>query len=118
MQVSFPYTFDGRGRTAEANEDKHVRDLIEQILFTSPGERVHRPDFGCGLMQLVFAPNSPELASSTQALVQGSLQRWLGDRALVESVSVQALDNVLEVIVAYRVRMVGERKVAQFRRTA
>ena len=51
--------------------DEHVRDLIEQLLFTSPGERVMRPDFGCGLLDLVFAPNSPELASTPRALRAG-----------------------------------------------
>ena len=79
MDIDFPFHFDGRGRTAEAATDEHVRDLIEQVLFTSPGERVNRPTFGSGLMQLVFAPNSDELATATQFLVQAALQQWLGD---------------------------------------
>src|SRR5688572_2846201 len=69
MNLRFPYQFDGRGRTADADEATWIRGLVEQVLFTSPGERVMRPDFGSGLMQLVFAPNSPELAATTQFLV-------------------------------------------------
>ena len=76
---TFPYPIDTRGRTAQADDDDHIRDLIEKVLFTSPGERVNRPDFGSGLMQLVFAPNSDELAAATQFSVQGALQQWLGD---------------------------------------
>ena len=71
--LDYPYHFDGRGRTAATSNDAHMRDLIEQVLFTAPGERVNRPDFGSGLMQLVFAPNSDELAAATQFLVQGAL---------------------------------------------
>ena len=64
MNIDFPFHFDDRGRTATTTLDDHVRDLIEQLLFTSPGERVNRPDFGAGLLQLVFAPNSAELAAA------------------------------------------------------
>ena len=79
MNIDFPYHFDARGRTAEVDYDAHICDLIEQVLFTAPGERVNRPDFGSGLLRLVFAPNSSELAATTQYLVQGSLQQYLGD---------------------------------------
>ena len=89
MQVDFPYHVDARGRTAPATDDDHVRDLIEQVLFTAPGERVNRPTFGSGLLQLVFAPNSDELATATQFLVQGALQQWLGDLIEVEAVDVE-----------------------------
>jgi phage baseplate assembly protein W len=76
MEIRFPFGFNGRGRTAEADGDAHLRQLIEQVLFTYPGERVNRPDFGSGLMQLVFAPSGEELATAAQFLVQGALQRW------------------------------------------
>ena len=79
MNIDFPFHFDGRGRTAATDDDDHIRDMIEQLLFTSPGERVNRPDFGSGLLQLVFAPNSPELAAALQFTMQAALQRWLGD---------------------------------------
>jgi phage baseplate assembly protein W len=116
MNASFPFHTSSLGRTALAGEDQHIRDLIEQVLFTSPGERVNRPDFGSGLMQLVFAPNSPELAAATQLLVQGALQRWLGDLILVEAVQVESEDSTLRVLVQYSILRTQERQVAQFSR--
>ena len=80
MEIDFPFYIDRGGRTATTDEGDHLRDLIEQVLFTTPGERVNRPDFGSGLLQLVFAPNSDELAATLQFTVQASLQQWLGDR--------------------------------------
>ena len=100
-QLDYPFHFDTRGRTAETSEDEHIRDLIEQVLFTAPGERVNRPTFGCGLMQLVFAPNSDALAATSQFLVQGALQQWLGDLIVVESVQVEADDSTLRVTIQY-----------------
>jgi phage baseplate assembly protein W len=115
MNVAFPYRVDGRGRTAEAeNDDRHLRDLIEQLLFTVPGERVNRPDFGCGLMQLVFAPNSVELAATVQALVQGALQQWLGHLMRIDEVSASSEDATLTVVVRYTVLRTQESKVASF----
>jgi phage baseplate assembly protein W len=116
MNIDFPLSFDGRGRTAQADDDAHIRDLIEQVLFTSPGERVNRPDFGSGLMQLVFAPNSDELAAATQFLVQGALQQWLGDLIQVDAVQVESEDATLRVNVQYTVRRTGQQQVAQFAR--
>jgi phage baseplate assembly protein W len=116
--LDYPYDFDARGRTAEARPDDHVRDLIEQVLFTVPGERVNRPAFGCGLLQLVFAPNSPELAATTQFLVQGALQQWLGDLVTVEEVGVAAEDATLRVTIRYLVRRTGRRETAEFTREA
>lgn len=117
MHIDYPYHIDARGRTAETRHDDHIRDLIEQVLFTSPGERVNRPDFGSGLLQLVFAPNSPELATATQFLVQGSLQQWLGDLITVEAVEVESEDAALRVAVQYVVRRTQERRVDRFERS-
>lgn len=114
MQVDFPYHFDASGRTATAGEDHHVRDLIMQVLFTSPGERVNRPDFGSGLLQLLFAPNSEELETTTQFLVQGALQRWLGDLLIVEAVAVEVDDATLRISVQYVNRRTQQRRVDQF----
>ena len=116
MNIDYPFHFDGRGRTAQTGDEDHIRDLIEQVLFTSPGERVNRPDFGCGLMQLVFAPNSEELATATQYLVQGSLQRWLGELIQVQSVDVKSDDSTIEVTVQYIVKRNQESQTAQFTR--
>ncbi len=116
MNIDFPLHFDGRGRTAEIDTDGHIRDLIEQVLFTSPGERVNRPTFGSGLLQLVFTPNSDQLAATTQFLVQGALQQWLGDVVQVDAVQVENEDSTLRVVVQYTVRRTQQRQVAQFSR--
>lgn len=105
--LDFPFHVDGRGRSAETAEDDHIRDMIFQVLFTNPGERVNRPDFGCGVKQLVFMPNSDALATATQFLVQGALQRWLDGVIQVESVDVEAVEAELRVTVAYSKRSGG-----------
>jgi phage baseplate assembly protein W len=116
MNVDFPFHPDRDGRAARTSDEDHVRDMIEQVLFTAPGERVNRPDFGCGLLQLVFAPNSDELASATRFLVQGALQRWLGEVIQVDEVDVRSDDATLAVRVAYTLRRTRERRVAEFAR--
>ena len=102
MNLAYPYQVSSLGRTAEAADARHVRDLIEQVLFTIPGERVMRPDFGSGVAQLVFAPNSVELASATQMLIQGSLQQWLGEVIVVQGVRVEANDACRALRIACR----------------
>ena len=116
MNLQYPYQFDGRGRTCEAGEEAYIRGLIEQVLFTAPGERVMRPDFGSGLHQMVFAPNSVELAATLQVLVQGSLQQWLGNLIVVESVEVEADDAVLRVTVSYLIRRTETRQMQVYER--
>jgi hypothetical protein len=116
MNIKFPYQFDNKGNTAETDNNRHIRDLIEQVLFTAPGERVNHPDFGSGLLQLVFEPNSNELAITTQFLVQGALQQWLGDLIEVNDVQVVSRDSSLQVTVVYTVRRTQEQQVAQFSR--
>jgi phage baseplate assembly protein W len=98
--VNFPYQFDGRGRTLDAHKD-YVRQCVEQVLFTSPGERVNLPDFGSGLLQLPFAPNSMELSAATQFSVQGALQKWLGNLIRVQSVVAIVDGPILTVTVTY-----------------
>lgn len=107
--IAFPFRADRRGRTAHAAHAAHVHDLIEQLLFTSPGERVMRPDFGCGLLDLVFAPNSPELVSTLELSVQASLQRWLGDLIDVVALDVVSDDNAIRVHLSYVLRATGAR---------
>jgi len=101
MNVNFPYQFDGRGRSQEATLNNYVNQIVEQVLFTSPGERVNLPDFGSGLLQLPFAPNSMEMAAATQFSVQAALQKWLGSYVKVQSVVASAQDAVLTVTVTY-----------------
>lgn len=116
MQIDYPWQIDTQRRTAGTGEDEHIRDLIEQVLFTNQGERVNRPDFGCNLMQLVFAGNSDELASATQFLVQGALQQWLGELIQVEAVEVRNQDSTLQIAVRYRVRRSQSLQSATFER--
>ena len=116
MNVTFPYQFDARGRTSEAAEDRHVREMIEQLLFTSPGERVNRPTWGSGVLNLLFAGNSPELAAAAQLTVHGALQQWLGDIVQIEAVSVVSEDSKLIVTVQYLIRRSRERQTSQFTR--
>ena len=104
MNINFPYRFNAQGRTEDAGADKHIRDMIYQVLFTAPGERVNRPTFGCGL------------ATATQFLVQGALQQWLGDLIQVEEVVVEANDSTLKVTVQYTVLKTQEHRVSEFSR--
>src|SRR6266436_1136929 len=104
MNLAYPYCFDARGQTADSAGALHIRDVIEQVLFTAPGERVMRPDFGSGAARLVFAPNSVELASATQMLIQAALQQWLSELIIVQGVVVQADDDTLSITVQYTIR--------------
>lgn len=116
MNIDYPFHFDNRGRTAKTDDADHIRDMIEQLLMTGPGERVNRPDFGTGLMQMVFAPNSPEIAAALQFTVQASLQRWLGDLIDIEKLDVNAADSTLSVTLKYSIKSTGEPRVDIFQR--
>ena len=114
MQIGYPYRFDGKGLTATASEEAHIRDMIEQVLFTSPGERVNRPTFGSGLLKLVFAPNGDVLAAAAQVSTQGALQLWLGDVIALQAVQVDNTDATLTVTVRYLIRRTQQQQVATF----
>lgn len=116
MNIDFPFHFDGRGRTATTGDDDHIRDMIEQLLFTSPGERVNRPDFGSGLLKMVFAPNSKELASTLQGAVQAAIQRWLGDLIELQKLEVTAEESTLCLELSYLVRRTNELRTAELSR--
>lgn len=117
MHFKHPFRVDRRGRTADTStEDEHVRDLIEQVLFTTPGERVNRPTFGSGLLQLAFAPNNDALVAAAQVNVQAALVQWLGDRVQVEAVQVENEDATVRVTVQYVVRRSQQRQVVSFTR--
>lgn len=107
--LDVPLQFDGRGRSRAAGRDQHVRNLIRQVLLTSPGERVNRPDFGCGLRELVFSPNSQALATAVQFRVEAALQRWLADAVRVHEVRVVRRDASLEITVVYTRLELAER---------
>ncbi len=114
MNLAFPYTFDGSGATAETDLSTHIRDMIELILLTSPGERVNRPTFGSGTAQLVFAPNSDVLSAAQQQVIQAALQMWMADLIRVQSVEVTAQDSTLLVTVGYVVLQTQQPQTQQF----
>ena len=118
MHVGSPRTADNRGRTRLVDRETWIRSLIEAVLFTAPGERVNRPQFGSGLLQLVFAGDDGSLAAATQVAVEGALQTWLGGVIDVQDVRVTTRDAALEVSVAYLVRATGEVAVETLRRPA
>ena len=118
MNIDYPFHYDAQGRTASTDDNDHIRDMIEQLLFTNPGERVNRPDFGSGLLQMVFAPNSPELASALQLTVQAALQRYLVDLLNLLQLQISAQDSTLSVVVQYIVRQTQQSFTQTFVRSA
>jgi phage baseplate assembly protein W len=113
-QIGFPLRLDGRGRVASTTDDGHIRDMIEQFLLTSPGERVNRPDFGSGLLAMAFEPNTPELAAALETTILAGLQRWLGDVIEPRTVTVTADEGRLLVVVEYVVRRTDSVERATF----
>ena len=114
LNIDFPFSFDARGRTAMVDDAGHIRNMIELLLFTRPGERVNRPDFGSGLMHMVFAPNSPELAAALQYTTQAALQRYLGDVIDVQALEVTAEEATLTVKLRYTLKRTGEQHEETF----
>ena len=108
MNIAFPFRINKGGHTAQSPDARHLLEMVEQLLFTNPGERVNQPDFGCGLMQLVFAPNSPELAAALQFTMQGAIQRWLGDLIQVQTLAVTSNDSQLNIDLQYVVRATNQ----------
>ena len=117
MKVDFPLHFDARGRTALTDGDDHIRDMIEQLLFTNPGERVNRPNFGSGLLGMVFEPNSPELAATLEFGMQAAIQRELGDVVELRALDVTSDEARLRVLVQYVVRRTGEARTETIERS-
>lgn len=110
MDINFPFRIDPAGRTATALPDDHIRQMIELVLFTDPGERVNRPDFGGGLRTLIFGPNSPEMAAALRVSMQAALHRWLGDLISVDELTVTSEDATLRATVGYTVTATGRRQ--------
>ena len=108
MDIEFPYQLSPQGSTAvAASRDDHIAQMLEQLLFTRPGERVNRPDFGCGLYDMVFAPNSPEIAAALNVTITAAIGRWLGDVISLTALDVTAEESVLRVFIAYVVLATG-----------
>lgn len=106
--VAFPYQLDSSGRTALASVDDHISQMLEQLLFTRPGERVNQPELGCGVGDDLFGPNSPELAAALNVTITAAVQRWLGDLIAINSLDVTAVDSTLNVTLAYVVLATGQ----------
>jgi phage baseplate assembly protein W len=117
VNLAYPYHFDSRGRTASAHEAAHVENMIEQFLFTSAGERVMLPEFGSGLMQMIFAPNSPEVAAALKSTAEGGLQRWLGDVIEVRDLKVESDEASLRVRLVYSILRTPEMRTRVFERS-
>ena len=114
--VAFPYRIDARGRTADATRAEHVRDLVEQVLFNSPGERVNRPSFGASLLRMVHEPAYADVGATTTLLVHSALQETLGQVIEVQRVEAHDDGSALVVEITYALRATGERREERFRR--
>jgi uncharacterized protein len=113
--LDFPLSYDVSGYSTTTDADDHIRDMIYLVLFTAPGERVNKPEFGCGVKQLVFAPLSDALAAATEQLIHGSLIRWLDPVISLEKVETRANEATLEILISYVRRDTGERREEVFR---
>ena len=117
LDIAFPFAPDAYGRTMRVGAEEHIRDLVEQVLFTAPGERVNRPDFGSGLLTLVFAPNGTQLAAAAQMAAQAALVRWLGDLIDIRGIDAESSESQLTVTVRYVIRSSQQAQVATFQRS-
>jgi phage baseplate assembly protein W len=109
VNIRVPFGIDAMGRTAQpASGADHIRDLIRQVLLVTPGERVNRPTFGSGLLDLPFENNRVDLIAAITAGAQSELLRWLSDLIEVPSVTVEIAESTLTINVVYRVRRTGQ----------
>ena len=114
--LDFPYSVSGRGLPNTTEPDDHLRDLIIQVLFTNPGERINLPEFGVGVDRLVFEPNSPTLRASVQFLISTNLQKWLGDRINVDQVNVSSVageENTVNIEIIYTLKATRQQQRVQ-----
>jgi uncharacterized protein len=110
--VAFPFAVDtGAGRLAqEPDYAQHVEQMIKQVLLTSPGERINRPDFGCGIRRMVFAPNVSSADQLLRVMILESLERWLAAVIVVDTVEVSAAAETLNIRLIYALKARGERR--------
>ena len=114
--LDYPYGVGGSGTPNTTLADDHLRDLIIQVLFTNPGERVNLPEFGVGVQRLLFAPNNQALRGTAQLLITTNLLRWLGDRIDVEQVTVASepgFEETATIEIVYAVKQTQERQRVQ-----
>jgi phage baseplate assembly protein W len=114
--LDYPYGVSGSGIPNTTPADDHLRDLILQVLFTNPGERLNLPEFGAGVHSLVFTPNNETLRTSAQFLIATNLQRWLGDRIDVEQVNVSSeagIEHLVSIEIVYTIKATQQRQSVQ-----
>jgi phage baseplate assembly protein W len=111
---NYPFKISGTGTISTADEDKHLKDLIEQVLFTDPGERVNLPEFGCGLKTFIFSPNDKILETTLQISITASLQKWLNHLIIVSDVVVEVAEEKLFVTIKYKKIRTGEENTLEF----
>jgi hypothetical protein len=117
MNIAYPLHIASNGRTAVSDSVQHINDMIQQVLFTIPGERVNLLTFGSGLSQAVFAPNGADYAATYQALIQGALQQWLGNLIRVQSLQVTSEDATLQLTLQYVILATQQQQTEQFNLT-
>lgn len=110
--LHYPFAIDKKMGVLMEEKDfcNHVRQMMMQVLFTNTGERVNRPDFGCGLRRMVFAPNSDATASLLQVMITQAMDKWLGDLITTEKIETKAINERLEVKIVYTLKARQERQ--------
>lgn len=110
--LRYPVSVDAaRGRLAQEQDfAAHIEQLVMQVLMTAPGERINRPDFGCGVKRLVFAPGGEVAATLAQTTVYQALTKWLPNAISVAEVTARADEAVLNIRVGYMIKERGEKR--------
>ncbi len=116
MNKSFPFQFDIYGHIASCDEDKHIRDMLEQILFTMPGERINRPDFGCGISLMVFGSTTPEFINVKKTQIHSQIQQLLGHLIKVNNLEISVEESLVNILINYTVFKNQEQSSVEFSR--
>jgi len=95
--LGFPFNIDKSGHVNATSGEEAIRGKIIQVLFTTPGERVNLPEFGCGLFNLVFEPNDAVLTAAMEFTVGQALNRWLEEDIIVEGVKAKNSAEVSDI---------------------
>jgi phage baseplate assembly protein W len=112
----FPFQVGDLSAPKTANRTQAIRQQLDQLLFTVPGERVNRPDFGCGVQKLVFGPASPQAARTAEYTIKVNIQKFLGTLITADAVQVTTDDATLFIDILYTVKATNEERAETFRR--
>lgn len=113
-QLAFPFRVGAARVPTPISPELGVREALEQLLFTLPGERLNRPDFGCGIQRLVFSGAAPEAAAAAEYAIGVAVRRYLGEQVRFEAVRVTAIGETLTIDLLYTVRATGEERAESF----